>query len=239
MARGAGLAGARPVMHDPAAELADRLGAAFPQLAAAGNATLERLASRCQVRQVKAGTALFSEHQPCGGFPLVLAGTIRVSQRYPNGREMQLYRVGPGDSCVLSSSCLLGRTHYPATGTAETDLELAVVPPEDFRALVAEDPAFREYVFALFGERMGRLLGLVEAVTYQKLDRRLAAHLLARENDDAVIRATHQSIADELGSVREIVTRLLRHFEDRGLVELGRERIRVTDASGLREVAGG
>jgi CRP/FNR family transcriptional regulator len=226
-------------MTDPAAALADRLGAAFPPLAAAGRATLERVARRCQVRHVKAGTAMFGEHQPCSGFPLVLAGSIRVSQRYPNGREMQLYRVGPGDSCVLSSSCLLGRMHYPASGTAESDLELAVVPPEDFRALVADDPAFREYVFSLFGERMASLLGLVEAITYQKLDRRLAALLVARAKDDPVIRATHQAIADELGSVREIVTRLLRNFEDRGYVELGRERIRVADASGLRELAQG
>jgi CRP/FNR family transcriptional regulator len=226
-------------MLAPATALADRLGAAFPPLAAAGRATLERVARRCQLRHVKAGTPMFDEHQPCAGFPLVLAGSIRVSQRYPNGREMQLYRVGPGDSCVLSSSCLLGRMHYPASGTAESDLELAVVPPEDFRALVAEDPAFREYVFSLFGERMASLLGLVEAITYQKLDRRLAALLVARAKDDAVIRATHQAIADELGSVREIVTRLLRNFEDRGLVELGRERIRVADAAGLSELAQG
>ena len=229
----------RPAMSDPAADLADRLGAAFPPLAAAGRATLERIASRCQLRQVKAGTTMFGEHQPCGGFPLVLAGSIRVGQRYPNGREMQLYRVGPGDSCVLSSSCLLGRVHYPVNGTAETDLELAVLPPDDFRTIVAEDPAFREYVFSLFGERMSSLLGLVEAVTYQKLDRRLAALLVARAKDDPVIRATHQSIADELGSVREIVTRLLRNFEDRGLVELGRERIRVADAAALADLARG
>ena len=221
------------------ADLAGRLGAAFPSLAAAGRPTLERVAERSQVRRVTAGTTMFGEHQPCSGFPLVLAGTIRVAQRYPNGREMQLYRVGPGDACVLSSSCLLGRAHYPATGVAETDVELAVLPPEDFRALVVDDPAFREYVFALFGERLAGLLGLVEAVAYQKLDRRLAALLIARKDRDGVLRATHQSIADELGSVREIVTRLLRGFADRGYLELGRERIRVVDPAALAELAGG
>ena len=224
-------------MSDPAATLADRLGAAFPPLAAAGRATLERVARRSHLRRVPAGTTMFDEHQPCGGFPLVLAGSIRVAQHYPNGREMQLYRVGPGDSCVLSSSCLLGRTQYPASGTAETDVELAVLPPEDFRALVVDDPVFRDYVFSLFGERLASLLGLVEAITYQKLDRRLAALLVARAKDDPVIRATHQALADELGSVREIVTRLLRNFEDRGFVELGRERIRVADAKALAELA--
>src|SRR5512134_577286 len=110
-------------MSDPVALLADRLGAAFPPLAAAGRATLERVARRSQLRRVPAGTTMFGEHQPCSGFPLVLSGSIRVAQHYPNGREMQLYRVGPGDSCMLSSSCLLGRTQYPASGTAETDVE--------------------------------------------------------------------------------------------------------------------
>ena len=223
-------------MSDPAA-LAERIGAAFPTLAHAGRRTLERIASRAIFRQVSAGTQMFGERQPCSGFPLVLSGNIRVVQRYPNGREMQLYRVSPGESCVLSSSCLLGRTQYPATGTAETDVELAVIPPDAFRELVVEDSSFREYVFSLFGERLASLLALVEAITYQKLDQRLAALLVRRSNDGPTIAATHQVIADELGSVREIVTRLLRSFEDRGYVELGRERIRVLDAKALGELA--
>lgn len=222
-------------MSDPAA-LAERIGAAFPTLALAGRRTLERIASRAIVRQVSAGTQMFGERQPCSGFPLVLSGTIRVVQRYPNGREMQLYRVSPGESCVLSSSCLLGRTQYPATGFAETDVELAVIPPDAFRELVVEDSSFREYVFSLFGERLASLLALVEAITYQKLDQRLAALLVRRSKDGPTIAATHQAIADELGSVREIVTRLLRSFEDRGYVELGRERIRVLDAMALGEL---
>ena len=223
-------------MSDPAA-LAERIGAAFPTLALAGRRTLERIASRAIFRQVSAGTQMFGERQPCSGFPLVLSGTIRVVQRYPNGREMQLYRVSPGESCVLSSSCLLGRTQYPATGFAETDVELAVIPPDAFRELVVEDSSFREYVFSLFAERLASLLALVEAITYQKLDQRLAALLVRRSKDGPTIAATHQAIADELGSVREIVTRLLRSFEDRGYVELGRERIRVLDAMALGELA--
>lgn len=225
-------------MSDPAA-LAERIGAAFPTLALAGRRTLDRIASRAIFRQVSAGTQMFGERQPCSGFPLVLSGNIRVVQRYPNGREMQLYRVSPGESCVLSSSCLLGRTQYPATGTAETDVELAVIPPDAFRELVVEDSSFREYVFSLFGERLASLLALVEAITYQKLDQRLAALLVRRSKDGPTIAATHQVIADELGSVREIVSRLLRSFEDRGWVELGRERITVRDGGALAALARG
>lgn len=225
-------------MPGPAAELAARIGAAFPALALAGRSTLDEVARRSRIHRVPAGSLLFGEQQPCSGFPLVLAGQVRVAQRYPNGREMQLYRVGPGDACVLSSSCLLGRTRYPASGFAETDVELALLAPEDFRALIVDDAGFREYVFALFGERLAALLSLVEAVSSQKLDRRLAALLVRRADEAPTIRATHQAIADELGSVREIVTRLLRTFEEKGWVELGRERIRVADRDALQGLAG-
>jgi CRP/FNR family transcriptional regulator, anaerobic regulatory protein len=218
--------------------LAARIVAVFPSLAAAPPATLERIAVAATYRKVAAGTVMFSEHSPCGGFPLVLSGTVRVLQRYPNGRELQLYRVKPGESCLLSGSCLLGNTDYDASGIAESEVELLVLPPAEFNALVADDEAFRRHVFALFGERLAAVLQIVEAVAYQKLDQRLAA-LLIGKSAEGEINATHQALADELGSVREIVSRLLRTFEDRGWVDLGRERIRIADADALSALARG
>jgi CRP/FNR family transcriptional regulator len=218
--------------------LAARIADQFPALATAPRATLERIASRGIHRRVPAGTTMFSHHAPCSGFPLILAGTVRVTQRYPNGRELQLYRVKPGESCLLSGSCLLGRTNYAASGIAETEVELLVLPPEEFRSLIAEDETFRTYVFELFGERLATLMELVEAITYQKLDQRLASMLVEHVRDgERTIHVTHQGLADELGSVREIVSRLLRTFEDRGLVELGRERITVRDPDTLAAIA--
>ncbi|MDH4180449.1 MAG: Crp/Fnr family transcriptional regulator [Betaproteobacteria bacterium] len=219
--------------------LAQRLGAAFPELARSA-ATLERIASRGAYRQVPAGGVMFNEHSPCNGFPLVLAGSVRVVQRFPNGREIQLYRVKSGESCLLSGSCLLGNSDYAASGVAETAVELVVIPPAEFRALVAGDEVFREHVFSLYGERLAALMQLVEAISWQKLDQRLAALLIGRTRDGATtLQATHQALADELGSVREIVSRLLRSFEDRGWVELGRERITVRDAASLAALAKG
>jgi CRP/FNR family transcriptional regulator len=206
----------------------------FPALADAAPATLARIVERGVHRKVPAGTVMFDAHTPCAGFPLVLSGTIKVLQRYPNGREMPLYRVRPGESCLLSGSCLLGHSDYTATGIAETDVELLIIPPNDFHALIAGDEAFRNHVFSLFGERLATLFALVEAIAYQKLDQRLAALLLAK--GDAV-QATHQALADELGSVREIVSRLLRVFEDKGWVDLGRERIRIADRAALSALA--
>lgn len=218
--------------------LAARVASAFRELHDAPPATLERIARHAIYRKVPAGTVMFSEHTPCGGFPLVLAGSVRVVQRYANGRELQLYRIRAGESCLLSGTCLLGRTDYSATGIAEDHLELLVIPATEFHALVAEDEVFRTYVFGLYGERIATLLNLIEAVAYQKLDQRLAAMLLEHMKPGSVtIQTTHQALADELGSVREIVTRLLRSFEDRGWVELGRERIVVRDADAIAALA--
>jgi len=177
---------------------------------------------------------MFDAHTPCAGFPLVLSGTVKVLQRYPNGREMPLYKVRPGESCLLSGSCLLGHSDYSAAGIAETDVELLVIPPSDFHAMIASDEAFRNHVFSLFGERLATLLSLVEAIAYQKLDQRLAALLLAKGES---VHATHQALADELGSVREIVSRLLRVFEDKGWVDLARERIEIADRAALSALA--
>lgn len=177
---------------------------------------------------------MFDAHTPCAGFPLILSGTVKVLQRYPNGRELPLYRVRPGESCLLSGSCLLGHSDYAASGIAETDVDALVLPPAEFHALVAGDEAFRNHVFRLFGERLATLLSLVEAIAYQKLDQRLAALLIAKGNP---VHATHQALADELGSVREIVSRLLRMFEDKGWVSLGRERVEIIDSAALAAMA--
>jgi CRP/FNR family transcriptional regulator len=218
--------------------LAARIAAAFPTLAQAPRATLERIAREGTYRKAPAGSTMFDEHSPCGGFPLVLSGSIRVLQRYPNGRELQLYRVKPGESCLLSGSCLLGNTDYAASGVAETDVELVVLPPTSFQSLIAEDESFRRHVFEVFGERLAALMQVVEAIAYQKLDQRLAALLVAK-GTDGEIHMTHQALADDLGSVREIVSRLLRSFEDRGWVDLGRERVTIVDRGALAELAHG
>jgi CRP/FNR family transcriptional regulator len=210
------------------------LRARFPGLDAAAPATLARIVERGVRRTLPEGSTLFDAHAPCTGFPFVLSGTVKVLQRYPNGREILLYRVKAGETCLLSGSCLLGDVDYTATGVADTDVDLLILPAADFRALVAGDDAFRNLVFRLFGERLSTLLSVVEAVAYQKLDQRLAALLL--EKGDAV-HATHQALADELGSVREIVSRLLRGFEDKGWVDLGRERVHITDRAALVALA--
>jgi CRP/FNR family transcriptional regulator, anaerobic regulatory protein len=221
------------------AALAARIIAVFPGLAELAPATLLRIVREGVHRKVPAGTLMFDIDTPCPGFPLVPSGTVRVLQRYENGRELHLYSVHPGESCLLSGGSLLGRSRYPATGEAATDVEVLVLPPPTFEALIADDEVFRRHVFALFGERLADLMEVVEAVANRELDQRLAALLLDHDAENGEIRMTHQALADQLGSVREIISRLLRGFEDRGWVDLGRERIRILDRTALARVGRG
>lgn len=182
---------------------------------------------------VPAGTVLFDEHQPCQGFPFVISGGIRVLKPAANGRELPLYRVLPGESCIITSSCLLGHTDYNARGITESETTLALMPRALFDEMLAQPP-FRDFVFHLFSERIAELMQLVEEVAFRKLDQRLAGLLLGKGR---VIHATHQQLADELASVREMVSRLLKGFAEQGLVRLSREQVEILDPPGLRRLA--
>lgn len=195
----------------------------------------QRVADQMQVVSVPAGTVLFDERQPCTGFPFVLSGAVRVLKAAANGRELPLYRVLPGETCIISSSCLLGHIAYNARGIAQGETSLVVLPRPLFDELLAA-PSFRDFIFQLFAERMADLMQLVEEVAFRKLDQRLAALLLGKGR---TVHATHQQLADELGSVREMVSRLLKGFSDQKLVNLGREQIEILDPPGLRELASG
>ena len=215
--------------------LAAELRALYPALASLDEAALGAALDRSQLLCVPAGTPMFGEGSPCRQFPLVLEGSIRVA-KCSDGRELQLYRVTPGESCVLTGGCLVGGRDYPATGVVERDARLVVLPKAVFDELMATHEPFRQYVFSLFAERLADLMTLVEAVAFHRLDRRLAAALLGRGR---VVELTHQQLADELGSVREIVTRVLRSFADQGLVRSSRGAVEVLDAAGLRRIAEG
>ena len=206
----------------------------YPMLRELPAAERETLLASASVMHIPAGTVIFDENQPCQGFPLLLSGTIRVIKAAPNGRELQLYRVVPGESCILTSGCLLGHTRYQARGISEQALEMVLLPAASFYALLGKHAAFRNYVFLLFSDRLTDLMQLVSAVAFQKLDQRLARLIVSKPNP---IHATHQALADELGSAREIISRLLKGFAEQGWVKLGRELIEITDAAALKKFA--
>jgi CRP/FNR family transcriptional regulator, anaerobic regulatory protein len=223
---------AAPAM-DP---LTQRLIALYPVLASLDAGERDGvLSAHAQSAQVERGTLLFEEHQPCRGFPMVLSGCVRVARGNAGGRSLELYRVTPGDLCVVSTSCLFGRHALTAHGQASEPTELLLLSPAGFDRWCAHEP-FRRFVFGVFADRLADLMALAEAVAFQRLDQRLAQALLSRGTQ---IRITHQALADELGTVREMVTRLLKRFETAGWVGLHRERIELLDAGALGAVATG
>jgi CRP/FNR family transcriptional regulator len=221
-------------MDSAAEELSQSLLALYPALRTLSVAQLAAVCQRPALIKLEAGAQLFAEGQNCIGFPLILAGTIKVVKRSIAGRELLLYRVEPGGSCIITSSCLLGQSLYTARGVAETPLLLLILPTAVFDRLLAENDRFRSFVFHLFADRISELMQLVEEVAFHRLDQRLAKLLLGRGEN---IRTTHQALAEELGSVREIVSRLLKDFAAQGLVTLAREQIGVIDRCGLQSIA--
>jgi CRP/FNR family transcriptional regulator len=193
--------------------------------------SLAELGPRVAPLQVPPDTVLFNENAPCQGFPLVLQGEIKVSRSSADGRSLELYRVVPGELCLVSSACLFRSQPLSAHGITTKASTLLLVPPDIFMRWL-ETPAFRNEVLGLFAERMADLTSLIDAVAFHKLDRRLAAALLGHGQQLAV---THQTLANELGTVREIVTRLLRRFEREGWVTLGREQIQIVNSTALRD----
>jgi len=204
----------------------------YPVLASIPKAELDTALRTAQVVQFKAGRVLFEELQRCEAFPFVLSGDLRVVKRSGNGREITLYHVTTGDACVVTTACLLGQKPYNAVGLVQADCELVMMPAEEFDRLLALRP-FRDFMFSLFSQRVLDLMTLIDEVTFRKLDQRLASLLIGRGPD---INASHQGLADELGTVREIISRTLSSFADRQLVRLTRGRIEVLDAPGLERM---
>lgn len=179
------------------------------------------------------GSTVFAEGQVCQGFPLLLQGQIRVFRQAENGREIELYRIHAGESCIVTASCLISRHTYQARAVTESDTVLSLLPADAFqRALDSRE--FRDYVLGLFADRMTDLMQRVEEIAFHRLDARLAGRLLGQGPH---LHVTHAQLANELGSVREIVSRLLKQFETSGWIRLGREHIEILDAPSLRRVS--
>lgn len=207
----------------------DQILSLYPSLAQVQPA-LDQLTDSLALYQVPAETVLFSENAACQGFPLVLRGEIKVSRASGDGRSLELYRVVPGELCLVSSASLFRAQPLSAFGVTTKHSDFLLIKPDLFKRWI-ETPAFRNDILGLFAERMADLTGLIDAVAFHKLDRRLAGALLGRGQQ---LNLTHQALADELGTVREIVTRLLRRFEREGWVTLGREQIQIVNSAALR-----
>ncbi len=208
----------------------------FPPLSAASEPD-RRFLAEAKILRVPAGVTVFRPGDDCQNYLMVVQGSVRVQKVAENGREIVLYRVESGQTCMLTTSCLLAGERYPAEGVTETEVVVRALSLELFHKLLATSDTFRRFVFGSFGERMADLMMLVEAIAFGRLDSRLAQRLLALGGSSGRIVITHQQLAAELGSAREVVSRLLKEFERRGWIALERGGIAVRDPASLSRQA--
>jgi len=187
------------------------------------------------------GTYYCHMGDPCTRVALLGRGRIRVFKTGENGREITLYQVTPGETCLLTLNGALTGQPYPASAIAEEDVEAAAIPVPKFRSWVDRDTALRRFIFDVMAQRLSDLMTLVDEVTFNRMDRRLAEFLLDKFGQsparDATLAMTHDQIASELGTAREVISRLLKDLERQAAVRLGRGRVDLLDASRLRESA--
>jgi CRP/FNR family transcriptional regulator len=176
--------------------------------------------------------------QTCEGMAFALQGSLRVYLVGMDGREITLYRVQAGESCVLSAACILGNRHFPASAEIESDLSGLLVPAQVFRDWVGTEPFWREYVFGLLGERLAAVLAQFEATVFDPVESRLARWLLnAATGDPLAAATTQQALANELGSAREVINRVLNRWRNAGWVSLDRGVVQILQVSCLRGLA--
>ncbi len=205
----------------------------YPALLEVSTALRAGFQLEAKLIQAPADTILFDLEEECRFFVMVLRGSIRVS--HPSSRrELLLYHVLPGDSCMMTVSCILGETPYQARGVVEEDLLAYALPARLFREFVLQSDAFRSSVFSAFGQRILHLIELVQQVAFDRLDQRLARLLLERSGR---LRCTHQQLADDLGTAREVISRYLKEFDTAGLVRLTRGEIHILDRRSLENIA--
>lgn len=196
----------------------------------------EELMTQAKEVQIPAGTTVFRAGEECQHYLFVLDGIIRVMKFADNGREIVLYRVESGDTCILTTSCLLANDRYPAEGITETDVHAFTLSAPLFHKALAINDTFRTFVFTSFGDRITDLITLVETIALKRGDARLAERLLELSDETGVVALTHQALAAEVGTAREVISRLLKEFELQGFIKLGRNRIEITDTAALAKL---
>jgi CRP/FNR family transcriptional regulator, anaerobic regulatory protein len=188
-----------------------------------------------QKMTVPAGAKVFETGSPCGAFLMVLDGCVRVQMIGETGREIVLYRVEDGQTCILTTACLLSGENYNAEAVTESETTAIALPVGQFQTLLNQSQAFRDMVFASYGARISNLVSLVEEVAFGRVDLRLAQFLIERQNGEKTVKKTHYELATELGTAREVISRQLKEFERHGWVELTRGQVKICHEDDLKE----
>ncbi|MFA3917001.1 Crp/Fnr family transcriptional regulator [Ruegeria hyattellae] len=209
----------------------------FPGLSRLDLPTKQLLTTRSTIVSIPKDTMVFGPGESPENMLFLLDGTVRVQQVSETGHLIVLYRIEAGQSCVLTTACLLAYDDYSAEGIAESVVKAAAIPREVFDDLVAGSKPFRDFVFAAFSKRITDLFLMIDEVAFQRLDVRLADRLLKLSGGADKVATTHQKLSVELGTAREVISRQLQEFQRRGWIEQARGSVSLVDREQLQTLA--
>lgn len=213
-----------------------KLKGAFPFITKMETAKFNELIKFVSWDEYRKGTVVLEGHV-CSNLVLILDGCIRVYKLSPDGKEVTLYRVGRGETCILMVSCLLGNTQYPAIAEVENHVELALIPSEYFKKLFSFNTHWQKFIFNTLSGRLTEVMMIVEEVAFKSMDKRLATYIILKtENaENPTLNITHEKIAMELGTAREVVSRILKDFEKKDFLILSRGKITIKNRNELQK----
>ena len=209
----------------------------FDALAALDPQRKAYLTTHSALRRLDAGIVVFGPGMAPEHFLLLLEGTVRVQKTSANGREIVLYRVSAGESCVLTTVCLLAHEDYLAEGISESAIEVVALSREAFDELVATSGTFRKFVFNAYSSRLTDLVMMIDEIAFSKIDIRLAQRMLKLADGSGRLSMTHQALALELGTAREVISRQLQEFQRRGWISITRGQVIINDINALSSLA--
>jgi CRP/FNR family transcriptional regulator len=206
----------------------------LPVLEHADPGLLREFQQKAFFARIPVAKDVFVEGDRVEAIALLISGVVRVYKIGETGREITLYRFGNGQSCILTANAILSQKNFPAVATVEKEAEAVMIPADTFRDWVRRYDLWREFVFDLLSDRLSSVMAIVEEVAFRRMDARLASLLTERGLRSDLIHMTHQEIAAELGSSREVISRILEDFSAQGMVEVSRGVIKITDREALQ-----
>lgn len=213
-----------------------RISLALPLLQQADPQLLHEFQQAAFLARIPKGQDVFLEGSQVDAIALLISGVVRVYKIGETGREITLYRFGNGQSCILTANAILSQKTFPAVATVEKEAEAVMIPADTFRSWVVRHDVWREFIFDLLSQRLSTVMVVIDEIAFRRMDARIASFLLNRAYAHNPIHITHQQIASELGSSREVISRLLEDFSERGLIRSGRGEIEVLDLQGLKAI---
>jgi CRP/FNR family transcriptional regulator len=210
----------------------------FPFIGKADARFVDGFYAACSHIELPAGVSICDEGQQCAQLSMLLDGVGRVYKLSPGGREVTLYRVHAGEACVLTASCIMNQDSFPAMAVTETPVRAIVISPDRVRRWICEERQWQHFIFGLLSHRLASIISVVEEVAFKRIDVRLAEKFArSLEQGETSLQVTHAELAADVGSSREVVSRILKDCADRGMIETGRGSIRLTDAVAIETLS--